>query len=228
MRHAFQAALALLALSALPAAAAAQTVPSPFRYIEPSQSASLFAGYLETDTGDYGIGFQSGPIVGAHYAIRFSGPLTGEVMLATLPTQRAVVQRIAVGDSSELRVLDEGVDALVLTGEAGLRFGLTGARTWNDLAPYLSARGGVIGDLLGRTELEESIEASQRVDFGPSFAVSVGAGADWFPTERISVRLDARDHLWRISIPQGLTPANRQDSEWTHNLGVTLGVALHF
>lgn len=214
--------LLLLALL-VPATSDAQTIPSPYRYLEESQSLSLHAGYLITDTGKRNLGPQSAPIVGARYNIRFGGPLAGVVGLSFLPSQRTVHTR--AGTDTVLTALGEA-DAPVLMGEAGLRFQLTGPRTWHGLAPYVTATGGIAMDLAGRDELEEDLPQAQRVEFGPALAVGLSAGTDWFLTERISLRGAARGYLWRLTVPEGLI--GREQSEWLRNFGGTLGVALHF
>lgn len=226
MRYALLASLALLLLST--PGAEAQSIPSPYRYIETTQSAGAFAGWLITGKGDDEIGPHSAPLFGGRYTVRLSGPLSGEAGLAASPGQRTVQRRLsAAGDSVELEAVDD-VSSLVLIGEAGLRFHVTGPRTWNGLAPYLALTGGGVWDVLGTSEVDEALEESQRVDFGPGFAVGFGAGTDWFLTERLSLRLEARDYLWRLETPPGLTQAQRAETQWTHNVGLTLGAALHF
>jgi hypothetical protein len=227
MRYALQASFAAFLLFA--PGAAAQSIPSPYRYIEATQSASAFAGWLLTDTGDNETGPQSGPLLGGRYTVRLSGPLSGEVGLGILPTQRTVQRRIsAAGDTLRLEPVED-VNALVLIGEAGLRFHLTGPRTWKGLAPYVAASGGGVWDVLGTSSVDETLEESQRVDFGPGFAVGLGAGTDWFLSERLALRLEARDYVWRLTTPPGLTQAGQQEeTQWTNNLGLTLGVAVYF
>lgn len=226
MPFALLASLVALLLSAT--AGSAQTIPSPYRYIEQTQSASVFAGWLVTNTGNAETAPHSGPLLGSLYTVRLSGPLSAEVGLAASPTQRTVQRRGAlVGDSLRLEAVGD-VNALVLLGEAGLRFHITGPRTWNGLAPYTALSLGALWDVLGSSDLDETLEESQRLDFGPGFAVALGAGTDWFLSERLAVRLEARDHVWRLETPAGLTAARQADSQWTHNLGLTLGVALYF
>ena len=114
----------------------------------------------------------------------------------------------------------------LLLGEVGLRFNITGPRSWNGLVPYLSASAGLIMDLAGRTGLEEEEELpeEQQVDFGPAFAVGGSGGIDWFLTERLSIRGAGQAYLWRFAPPAAFS----RESEWLKNFGGTLGVALHF
>jgi hypothetical protein len=115
-----------------------------------------------------------------------------------------------------------------LIAEGGLRFHLTGPRTWRDLAPYIIATGGVAADLSGRTAADEALPEAQRFRFGPSFAVGVGAGTDFFVAERVSLRLEARDHILRLRVPAGLLGTDEAEAQWTNNFAISLGTALHF
>lgn len=216
--------LFVLLLGAAASPLAAQVIPSPYRFLEHPHTLSLQGGYIATDRGDLELGPHSAPTVGLEYRGRFAGPLSGTVGVTYMPTERSVFARSA---TSELTPLGD-VDAHMLRAEAGLEFTLTGARTWNSLAPFLGASAGLITDLAGRSALEKEAEIpeTQLIDFGPSFAVGASAGIDWFLTERLSIRAVGRGHLWRFSTPEGLAGAER--SEWLKSAGGTLGVAFHF
>lgn len=226
MRHARLVTLALTAALAAPATAAAQTVPSPFQFIETAQSAGLWVGYLNTDPGRYGTAPRSAPFLGTRYTIRLSGPLLGIAGVAAMPTNRDVMERVVRPDTVVLEPIGEA-DQLILMAEAGLRFNLTGMRTWHGFTPFAMGTLGAGGNVLRRPAVEDELESTQRVAFGPAFALGIGAGTDWFLNERFSLRFDARDYIWRLSVPEGLT-GGRRESQWTHNVGITVGAALHF
>lgn len=237
MRRTLIAALALGALFVGGSALRAQTIPSPIRYVDPKQSAGISGGYLltspavEINDEDIEFGPQSGPLVTARYQLRFGGPLSGEARVSFSPTKRKVYAPTDEPDP-ELFVPEEvgETDVALLMGEAGLVFHLTGPRTWHGLAPFLAGTGGLAADLAGGSDLEEDIPTTARYEFGPSFALGLGAGTDWFPTRRMSVRLEARDHLWRIEAPSQIANlANANDiTRWTHNFSFSIGAALHF
>jgi hypothetical protein len=227
MRHALFVTLASAALFAA-TASQAQTIPSPYAYIETSQSVGLWAGYLNADAGNRGIGPQSAPFFGTRYTIRLTGPLSGVGGIAAIPTRRTVFERVIVSaDSIVLDPIGEA-DLLLLMAEAGLRFTFTGNRTWNGLAPYAGANLGLVGNVRGRPAFEDDLEGAQRVSFGPGFALGLNAGTSWFLSERFSLRGEASNHLWRLTVPEGLTQQQRRESQWTNNLGISLGAALHF
>lgn len=213
--------LALLVASPL----AAQTITSPYRYIDQAQNISVFGGYLATDKGEFEAGPHSAPIIGARYSGRISGPISLEGGVSYLPSSRTVLQLDAA--STERVALGE-VDAHLILAEAGARFQITGPRSWHGLAPHIGATVGVITDLAGTSDLEqtEEIPEDQRIDFGPAFAVGASLGTDWFLTERISVRAAGKGYLWRFSTPAGL--AGAEATEWLRNFGGTIGIAVHF
>lgn len=218
--------LALLAFALLaPSTAFAQAISSPLRYVEETQSLGAFAGYLLTDRGELDLGPHSAPLFGANYTIRFAGPLSGEVSLGGAPSRRTVYAQ-APGDSVPQERGE--VSAFLLLAEAALKFHLTGPRTWHGLAPYGVGGVGLVGDLAGSTALEDEINETQRFDFGPGFAVSLAAGTDWVPSERLAFRIEVRDRLWRLTTPTGLTATGREEAAWTNNFAITLGAALLF
>lgn len=228
MRHALSVTLVSAATLVLATATQAQTIPSPYQYLETSQSAGAWAGYLSTNTGDADVGPKSAPFLGTRYTIRLAGPLSGTAGVAMIPTSRTIYERVTLSaDEMELEAIGEA-DLLLLMGEGGLRFNFTGPRTWNSLAPYVGASLGVLGNVLRRPAIEEELEAAQRVSFGPAFALGLNAGTSWFLTERFSIQAEASNRLWRVTTPEGLTLAGSRETQWTNNLGITFGAALHF
>lgn len=235
MRRTLIATFALASLVAGASAAGAQRITSPIEYIEPKQSVGFFGGYLLTDpsiafdsTSQVSLGVRSAPIVGVRYQLRFGGPISGEAALAFSPTERDVV--VASADPNNPAPVSSGntAEASVLMGDVGIVFQLTGPRTWHRLAPYLAANGGIVADLAGTSAAEEDLPEGTRFEFGPSFAVGGGIGTDWFPTQRLSVRLEVRDRLWKLEVPERLRGNRREISEWTNNATFTLGAAFHF
>ena len=204
----------------------AQQIASPYSYVEDSQYGGVFAGYLWTGGLEPDLGPQPAPVAGALYGIRFSGPLSGEAALGLIPSERTVFRNAAAPQDSVNPVAVESTDMLLLFAEGALRLNITGPRTWNGLMPFLLAGGGLVADLSGDSGAE--IEDAERFDFGPALAVSVGAGTEWFVSERLSLRLEVRDRLWRLTVPAGLTEGVDEDARWTNNLGLSVGASLHF
>ncbi|HEX8319943.1 hypothetical protein [Longimicrobium sp.] len=233
---------ALLLASALllgPGAAAAQSIPSPFRRIETTQSIHVFAGYMVpdqnvalTDSTSIALGPEAGPVFGVRYQLRASGPLSLEASIGISPTQRRLFAPEYLADSTRIEAEDLGVDvpSLVAMGDVGLRFHLTGPRTWNGLAPFVVGMGGMVGDLAGADPAEEEAELddTERFRLGPSFAVGAGLGTDWFPAQNVSLRLELTGRLWRMNTPEGFSIARTERGEWNPVAGLTVGGAFHF
>lgn len=240
MRFSRTALLLALALAAGARAAAAQTIPSPYRYLEQTQSVGVFGGYLFmdpdvslTDSTSLPMGPQSGPVFGVRYQVRASGPLSVEASLAVSPTDRRLFTVTVRPDSTfgEPVDLETTVPATVVMADVGLRFHLTGPRTWNGLAPFVVGMGGLVGDARGTfEEEEEDVREEARFRFGPSFAVGAGLGTDWFPTSNASIRIEAGGRLWRMSTPTGFLGGNpnAERKEWNPAVSISVGGAFHF
>jgi len=232
------AALLLPLLLAFAGGLAAQQVPSPFRYVEKKQSVDVFAGYLftdptvhTTDTLSAGFGPRSAPLVGAAYTMRVSTAVSLRAEAAFSPSKRYVYQADVTTDTSAVSPVRSNtqVDVPIGIADIGVRLNITGDRTWHSHAPWVMAGAGVVGWLKGTSEEEALIPATERFRFGPTFALSLQAGNDWYPSQRISVGVHAADYLWKLKVPTGFQFGSKAvSSEWTHNFGVTAGAAFHF
>jgi opacity protein-like surface antigen len=232
MKPARTALLAMAAVAAIAAPpAAAQRIDSPYRFLDHSQSIGVYGGYLGAREGRLSAGPQPAPVVGAHWAIRLSGPITLGAELGFSPMKRTVRDTAFVAADSLYAELGEA-DLNLLLGMANLRFNVTGARTWNGLQPFFLFGGGIAMDLSGASSIEQEIPTNARFSFGTSFAGQLAAGVEWFPSERVSVRADARNVLWKLSIPEAfiLTENARTfpRSEWEQNYLVSAGLSFHF
>jgi hypothetical protein len=233
---------ALLLASALllgPGTAAAQSIPSPFRRIETTQSIHVFGGYMVpdrnvalNDSTSIPLGPEAAPVFGVRYQVRASGPLSIEGSIGISPTQRRLFGPDYLADSTRIEAEDLGVDlpVIVAMGDLGLRFHLTGPRTWNGLAPFVVGMGGLVGDLAGGHPAEEEaeIDATERFRLGPGFAVGAGLGTDWFPAQNASLRLELTGRLWRMNTPEGFSITSTERGEWNPVVGLTVGGAFHF
>jgi hypothetical protein len=221
--------LGLLLLHLLPSGADAQRIDSPYRFVEHTQTLSLFGGWLGTRTGPVDAGPQPGPQFGVRYGLRVGGPFSAEADVFTVPTTRIVYDTITVG--GEFRQEGE-VDAALVGVLLALRFNLTGPRTWHGVQPYAVFGGGAVLNLSGRGEVEDAIPEDVRFRFGTRFAGQLGGGAEWFATERLSLRLDARGVLWRLNTPPAFRAGDRAQlipaDEWSRNDFITIGVGYHF
>ncbi len=203
-----------------------QTIESPYRFVETRHSAGFFVGYLNTDPGSLDLAPRSALLFGGRYDIRLTGPLSGEIGLAFAPSERTIYH-LDEEDRTTLVPLAE-TSTLVGVLEAGLRFHVTGQRTWRNLAPYVVGTVGVATDLTSNNKGEEVIPSDQFFRFGLGFAAGLGVGSDFFVSDRFSLRVEVRDYIWRLSYPGGISGTGSRETEWTHNFAPTLGGSYHF
>jgi len=226
---AFTSSALLLLVAGLFAGVPAQQINSAYRFIDESQAAGLWAGYMLADRGDAGFGPKSGPVFGGRYSIRVSGPFQIEVEGAYIPATRAVLDT-AVVDSMYERVGEADMNMALLNGS--LRFNLTGARTWHNLQPFFAFGAGAVLDLSGENGADADVPADARFDLGTRFAGQLGGGIEWFATRQLTVRLDARNVLWKISTPDpfllGRLGEETVADEWLQNGMFSLGLSLRF
>lgn len=236
------AALAGLALT-VPAAASAQQADSvhidtPYEWIERGFRVGAVGGYMDTGLTRLDLGPQSTPTGGLRARARVSSPLSLEAGLLYGESDRfAVDPRLPTGPAP--------VDTLTskwILAEAAMQFAVTGNRTWHGLQPYALLGGGF---LLGFDEgvspaFAAPEDASLRHDIQIMPAVQAGVGAEWIVSDRFGVALEFRDHLWRITTPDGFftdpvldqiedadAPAP-EETVWTHNLEFSLTVYRYF
>jgi hypothetical protein len=206
----------------------AQSVPSPYEFIDERQKYGVYVGHVPGNRGQLELGPGGGLMIGARFGYHLSGPLGLEVNGFLLPTDRLV--RVPDDESG---IEDRGsADALVGAIDGRIRFSITGNRTWNGLAPFLTAGGGVAMNLQGRSDIEAEIPESVRFSFGPSFLGGLSAGTRWLPTDRITVRVEAGVNYWKLGTPDAFIEAGESgigqpvpDQEWTPVSAFTLGLS---
>jgi hypothetical protein len=219
---------------------AAQSITSPYDFVETSQGIYLYGGYVLTDRGTIGIGPGSGLAAGLGYTIRVSGPFAVDGRVAMLPTGRTVYDRQDEQVDPDLIQADPMVglvdvgtaDLTLLMTDASLRFNITGPRTWNRIQPYaLIGLGAVFRTAEDHTP-EENIreDVDLRVRFRNGITGHVGAGAEVFLGQRFVLRLDARNLFWRIHVPVGFRTPDRviDDREWVQAPNLSVGVGFRF
>jgi opacity protein-like surface antigen len=212
-----------------PAAASAQRLDSPYRFITQKQHVDAFGAYFDPSHGRLGAGPNSGYGGGLRWGMAISGPLAIELELAYAPLTRPVVDTAFNADSSH--VVKGQADMNMMTALANVRFNLTGARTWHSLQPFLLFGAGLATNFSKENGADSLVVRDARFGFGTSFAGNVGAGLEYFVSPRIAARLDGGATLWKLKAPNafilkgpGVIPA----SEWERNLKMTAGLSLHF
>lgn len=226
---AFTSSAVLLVMAGLFGGVSAQQINSPYRFVDESQAAGVWAGYMLADQGDVGLGPKNGPVFGGRYAIRVSGPFQIELEGGYFPTTRAVLDTTVVESVFE-EVGEANLKLALLNGS--LRFNLTGARTWHNIQPFFAFGAGAVINLSGENGADTDVPADVRFDLGTRFAGQLGGGIEWFPTRQLTVRLDARNVLWKINTPEPFRlselGAETVANEWLQNGLFSVGLSLRF
>lgn len=228
--------LAALAAAATPAAP--QQIDSPYDFVDSSMGFWAFGSAVFTDRGPIDIGPKSGYAVGVGYTVRISGPFNFDTRVAYLPTERDVFT--VVPTEPELVEADPRAglqqigtaDLHLMLLDGSLRFDITGPRTWHRLQPYaLIGAGGVI-----RVATDDAVDqdlpddSDLAVRFRNGFTGHVGGGVEFYASQRFAVRLDARDILWKIHVPNGFFTDNRNidSDQWVQTAHVSVGLSYRF
>lgn len=218
---------ALLATTAV--SAAGQGIDSPYRFVDANQQVGVLGGYVFTDPGTVELGPTDAAVIGARYGIRISGPFGLEGTLLYMPTSRMVLDTVVTPTQADTLYQTVGeADLSLAIGHADLRFDLTGPRTWNGLMPYVLLGLGAAIRVSEDETVDEDLPSEDRYRFGTRLVGDLGAGVEWFPLERWTVRLDARDYLWKIQVPRGLRTTGTTPEEWVQNYLLSLGVSYRF
>lgn len=228
--------LAAVALTGSPAAS--QTITSPYDFVERSMGFRAFGSAVFTDRGPIDIGPGSGYAAGLGYTVRINGPFTFDTRAAFMPTSRRVYD-VEPADSLEVREdpmvgldLLGTADLSLLLVDASLRFDVTGPRTWHRLQPYaLLGVGGILRVASGNQAEEDLPEDSDLlVRFRNGFTGHLGAGVEWYLTDRFTIRADARDLLWKVHVPEGFLVDGRliDQEQWVQSAHLSLGLAFRF
>lgn len=233
MRRSLIPSLCVLLLSALAAVGGpveAQSIPSPYRYIEERQELGVFTGTYWGDTGQFDLGPGPGVMAGVRWGIDLSGPIGLEAVGSWVSATRDVINpRRQEGDR---KVGEADVGLLVL--DARLRFALTGRRTWHRFQPFVFAGAGVAFDVLGAQMADGELPEIERYDFGTQFAGTAGTGFRFLLGRRWVLRADAILLLYQVDTPNGflenptLELGPIPEAEWVSPTTVSLGFAFRF
>ncbi len=223
-----------------PAGADTLEIDTPYRWIQRSFRVGAFGGWVSADRGVSELGPGSTVIAGARTRARISSPISLEASVGYGSSDRFVVDPRLPGGPATV----DTVSSRWLLAEAAMQFAVTGARTWHGIQPYVLVGGGL---LIGvdeprspRLPTPDPGDPPVRAEIGVAPVVQAGVGVEWKLSERIGIGFEVRDHLWRVSTPDGffeqevldriedLDLEAPQDTDWTHNLGLTVSVWRYF
>lgn len=235
---------ALIALGAAPASGQEEadgsgepTIDTPYRWIQRSLRIGVHGGHVAADRGTMDLGPGPTETLGARLRARISSPLSLEAGFTYGSSDRYVVDPRL--EPSPGRVDTVGSEWVL--AQAVVQFALTGARTWHGLHPYVLVGGGfLVGVSEPRSPEMDDAGARNRFEINVAPSVQGGVGVEWLVSDRIGISVELRDHLWRVTTPDAFFDPQvlermeqegrqvPQETDWTHNLGLSVGVWRYF
>lgn len=208
----------------------AQTIPSPYRFLDGTHTVGLVVGTIAAKRGELNTGPGGGTLVGVRYGLELRGPLALDVHGFFASSDRQVF--VPVAGTGLIPLGSAGTSLAGL--DARLRFTVTGRRTWHWIAPYVALGGGLAGELSGPSAIEQEVDPAARVGFGPSFVAVGGAGIRIIPTARIELRAEANLRIWKLGTPVGFRDIEEDldeplpEQQWLGPGAVALGMSYRF
>jgi hypothetical protein len=225
-------ALPILFLLLAPPAASAQVghdpEQSPYRTLRYGQFIGATASYFNGVGGRIGVAPHKGAMAGLRYDFLGSGTITIGIAASYGQLDRFVVDPSKPIETARTGPLQQSVTLV----EGILQFNLTGGKTWNRIAPFVSGGFGVV--LAGSTPQD-----STGFKFRTKLAITPGIGARIFLSERLFLKVEARSAFWQISYPASFrSPPSTDPSkppvvpgsgkEWVTNGWYSLGLSYAF
>jgi hypothetical protein len=201
---------------------------SPYIDLEYRQEATVFGGYYNAGTDQVGVAPRGGPMFGVRYDLRLGGPASLTSKLIYVSSRRDVIDPRRPQAS---RVVQADATWPVYIADVGISLNLTGQRSYRRIVPFVTTGLGVATDFKGGADV-----GAWR--FGTPFAFSLGGGVKWVPAGNLQLRADVTDQLYQIKYPNsyyvaasdGTSVLSLKDSksDWTSNIGLSLGVSYLF
>ncbi len=224
--------LGLLLLGSLPLSLAAQVghdpARSPYRTLRYGQFVGANAGWFGGSGGTLGVAPHGGQVAGLRYDLVANGTVT-----LGLAGSMAWLERVIIDPTFPIALaVKDTVAQRTFIGEGIVQFNLTGGKTWNRLAPYVSAGLGLV--LAARTPQDSS-----GFRFRFQAAVTPGIGTRVYLSERLFLRLEARSAFWQVKYPASFRTAPSHDpsqppvlaapaKEWLANGWYSIGLSYAF
>lgn len=207
---------------------------SPYTPLRATKVISLGVGYLGGSEGSAAVGPTDGLLAIGRFNMRIGGPLELDGSFGMANLERAIIDPLTVPTDSIVDVAKQTVTLLDL----GIMLLLTGQKTWHRTVPYVGASFGVA---FGGSIPEDTLSG---FNFKTQFQLAPTVGLRWYPSDRLMVRIEFRDIVWRLSYPGTffeipeddisaspvLDPTVANDTEWTHHPSVlfTIGYAISY
>jgi hypothetical protein len=185
-------------------------------------------GYLSGDRGRVPVSQSNGSTFTGGWEITVMGPMTFQASVTYALTDRFVMDPF---QDDSVRRLGPFKDDMLLI-EVGMRFNLTGRKTWHNLAPYIMAG-------TGMAVSEGSPPDSSGYSFGKKATFTWGGGVRLYATRRLNLAFEGRAVMWRlryppdfrrVSSPDGIPilGPDDPDKDWTVHPMLSFGVGWAF
>jgi hypothetical protein len=227
-RLALACAAQLLLTHALAAQVGHDPARSPYRTLRYGQFIGLNGGLLNGNGGALGVAPHHGPSVG----LRYDFLSTGVLSLGAAASYAALERKVVDPTKPIATAVSGPIKQRVGIAELLMQFNLTGGKTWNRIAPYVS---GSLGLLLADKTEQDSSDFKFRV----RFLLTPGIGTRVFLADRLFLRIEARSSFWSVSYPASFRSAPSRDptkppvlaaptKEWLANGWYTVGLSYAF
>jgi hypothetical protein len=201
---------------------------SPYRDLRGGMGPLFMVGHIWGDRGRVPVGHSNGQTFTVGWEASVKGPTQFVARVTYALTERYVVDPFK--DDSVRRSGPFDDDMLMI--DLGLRFSLTGQKTWKNLSPYL------IGTV-GLAVSEGSPVDSGGYRFGKKLTFAPGVGMRWYPRRNITVTADLRTVFWRLRYPPDyhairspdgipVLPPDEPRNDWTTHPLLSFGVGWTF
>ena len=207
---------------------------SPYQPIRARRTLYLTAGTFGGSAGKVGVGPKDGTLIGTKFGFHPGGPVEFIFGVGSMSLDRTIIDPT---QDSTSRIL-ETVSQTVRLWDVGFAVRLTGAKSWRHLAPYVGGTFGIATGSKVKADTLSGFGFSTQFQFGPQ------AGVLWYLSDKINLRFEVRDVLWRLKYPDVFfaEPANApaepsilngnidKNTQWVHHplLTVSLGYAVGF
>lgn len=223
-------AVLVLLLAARSAAAQVGHDPnsSPYRTLRYGQFIGTSVGYFNGMGGQLGVAPHEGMTVGLRYDFLAAGTITFGIGASYGSLDRFIIDPTKPVETASSGPVKQSVTLV----EGVLQFNLTGGKTWNRIAPFLSGGFGIV--LAGSTPEDQT-----EFKFRTKLAITPGIGARIFLAERLYLKLEARSTFWQVSYPASFKVPPSSDptkppvipgasKEWVTNGWFSVGLSYAF
>jgi hypothetical protein len=200
---------------------------SPYRDIELRQELTWFGGQYLTSADPADVGPRDGLIVGAHYEFRLAGPAYFTARVASISSERRVIDPTKPIAQREL-----GIKTVpIVHGDVGFALNLTGMKSWNGFIPVIGGGVGIGAALDGGADAGD-------FKVGNPFLLILRPGLKFAARGRWQGRIDVTNVFHRMRYPESyfiktgadeaVFPPGAKRTLWKRDLGLTIGITRAF